>query len=215
MIFRVKYIYMKIYRSRWSIQCRKLKTDGFVSDLRQGIIDVEHVQGSMRLERNAIGQGHPVLSTGRPFSSGPVETFQGVLIARRSRSSIVSDDCRQSARQLERRSRWRNDKNDVMSRQRIHEDVIVSLNIVRFADDPRHDRFEMSIRWWLLCLKVCLYDTIFRYSIRPYRNLRMDNTIDSRESVVVNVDIDKYQKIRLPLRNNLSSLFKLVLYSYK
>lgn len=48
---RIKNVYMKIYRSRWNIQCQKLKIDGFVSDLRQGIIDVEHVQGSMLREK--------------------------------------------------------------------------------------------------------------------------------------------------------------------
>jgi len=99
---------------------------------------------------------------GDRFHPAPLK-LQGVLIARRSRSSIVSDDCRQSARQLERRSRCWSDKSDVTSRQqnRIHEDVIVSLNIARFADDPRRVRFEMSIRWQLLRLKVCLHDTIF------------------------------------------------------
>lgn len=72
---------------------------------------------------------------GDRFHPAPLK-LQGVLIARRSHSSIVSDDCRQSARQLERRSRWRSDKSDVTSRQRsqIHEDVIVSLNIARFAE---------------------------------------------------------------------------------
>lgn len=74
---------------------------------------------------------------GDRFHLAPLK-LQGVLIARRSHSSIVSDDCRQSARQLERRSRWRSDKSDVTSRQRsqILEDVIVSFNIARFPDDP-------------------------------------------------------------------------------
>lgn len=151
-----------------------------MSDLRQEVIDVEHTFKDLcasketRLVRDTL-----YCQPGDRFHfSGPVETFQGVLIARRSRSSIVSDDCRQSARQLERRSRWRNDKDDVMSRQRIHEDVIVSLSIVRFVDDPRHDRFEMSIRWWLLCLKVCLHDAIFRHSID---RIEIVWTIDSRE----------------------------------
>lgn len=104
---------------------------------------------------------------GDRFHPAPLK-LQGILIARRSRSSIVSDDCRQSVRQLERRSRWPSDKSDVTSRQRsqIHEDVIVSLNIIRFADDPRRDRFEMSIRWQFLRLKVCLHDTIFRHCMR-------------------------------------------------
>jgi len=99
---------------------------------------------------------------GDRFHPAPLK-LQGVLIARRSRSSIVSDDCRQSARQLERRSRWRSDKSDVTSRQRSrsHEDVIVSLNIARYVGDPRRDRFEMSIRWQFLRLKVCLPVTIF------------------------------------------------------
>jgi len=125
---------------------------------------------------------------GDRFHPAPLK-LQGVLIARRSRSSIVSDDCRQSARQLERRSRWRSDKSDVTSRQRSrsHEDVIVSLNIARYVGDPRRDRFEMSIRWQFLRLKVCLPVTIFRHCTRP-TCIEIVLLIHVREKVVAEIN---------------------------